>query len=96
VKDKDIYALFSSVAEHGVQGDDSVKAVFSTLIKTTLRYRDNMLESCDSVVTVEDVRIALEWLVPALKSGRLPETDNKTRLDLLKLWLDELKCISAI
>jgi hypothetical protein len=43
------------------------------------------------VVTVEDVRIVLEWLVPSLSSGRLPVTDNKLRLDLLKIWLDELK-----
>lgn len=96
MKDKDIYMLFSSVSGQSGEYDESVKEVFASLIKSTLRYRDHMLESCDTVVTVEDVRSALDWLVPALKSGRLPKTDNRTRLDLLKLWLDELNRISSL
>jgi len=52
-----------------------------------------MLESKGIVITVEDVRIALGWLVPSLKTGRLPETADKIRLDLLKIWLDELRSL---
>jgi len=90
MEDKDIYILFSKVAEH-TSHDESVRKIFSTLVKTTLKYRDHMLESRDIVITVEDVRAALDWLVPCLKTGRLPDTHEKIRLDLLKLWLDELK-----
>ena len=90
--DKDIHILFSSVAEPA-HNNEQVREVFSALIRSTLRYRDHMIESRGIVVTVEDVRSTLEWLVPSLKTGRLPETDNKVRLDLLKLWLDELKCL---
>lgn len=81
-----------SVAENPAAMDDSVREVFSTLIKSTLRYRDHMKKYEGAVVTVEDVRTALDWLVVSLKTGRLPDTDNRICLDLLKLWLDELKC----
>jgi hypothetical protein len=89
----DIERLFLSVLEHASQDNDQVREVFATLIKSTLRYRDHMLESRGTVVTVEDVRTALGWLVPSLATGQLPKTDNKLQLDLLKIWLDELKCL---
>jgi hypothetical protein len=91
----DIERLFLSVLENASQDNDAVREVFAILIKTTLQYRDHMLESRGIVVTVEDVRTALGWLVPCLATGQLPETDNKLRLDLLKIWLDELKCLGS-
>jgi hypothetical protein len=93
MEDKEIEKLFLSVIEHASQNTDAVRQVFSTLVKSTLRYRDQMLESRGIIVTVEDVRTALGWLVPSLTTGQLPKTDNKVRLDLLKIWLDELKCL---
>ena len=92
--DRDIHVLFSNLAENADQDNESMKEVFKLLIKSTLQYRDIILKTKGVIVTVEDVRTTLEWLVPAIKSGRLPVTDNKIRLDLLKLWLDELKIIS--
>ena len=91
MEDEDIYRLFMSVVEDSAQDTDAVREVFSILIKSTLRYRDQMLASKGTIVTVEDVRTALGWLVPSLSTGRLPKTDNKVSLDLLKIWLDELK-----
>ena len=93
MEDKDIYILFSDLAEKADQDNEPLKEVFKVLIKSTLRYRDNILKEKGVTVTVHDVRSALDWLVPALKTGRLPDTDNKIRLDLLKIWLDELKAI---
>jgi hypothetical protein len=61
--------------------------------RSTLKYRDHVLKSKGITVTVEDVRVALGWLVPSLQTGRLPETDDKIRLDLLKIWLDELRAL---
>ena len=91
MEERDIYRLFFNVVEDSTQNTDAVRRVFTILIRSTLRYRDQILESRGVVITVEDVRIALRWLVPALMTGHLPETDDKIRLDLLKLWLDELK-----
>jgi hypothetical protein len=93
MEDKDIYILFSRVAEGPDRYDESVRKVFSSLIKTTLRYRDQMLKSQGIVITVEDVRIALDWLIPCLKTGRLPEKGDNKSVDLLKLWLDEIRRI---
>jgi len=92
--DEDICRLFSGLAEKSDQENQAMKEVFRVLIKSTLQYRDNILKTSGVIVTVEDVRAALDWLVPAMKSGRLPVVDNRVRLDLLKLWLDELRIIS--
>jgi hypothetical protein len=93
MEEEEIYKLFMSVAEHSGQKDDATREVFSVLVRSTLKYRDHVLESKGITVTVEDVRVALGWLVPSLKTGRLPETDDKIRLDLLKIWLDELRAL---
>jgi hypothetical protein len=93
MEDKDIYELFMSVAEHSGQKDDATREVFSVLVRSTLKYRDHVLESKGITVTVEDVRVALGWLIPSLQTGRLPDTDDKIRLDLLKIWLDELRAL---
>ena len=91
MEEREIYRLFLIVAEHSAQNTDAIRGVFSILVKSTLRYRDQIMASKGIVVTVEDVRTSLNWLVPSLKTGRLPETNNKLSLDLLKIWLDELK-----
>jgi hypothetical protein len=87
----EIKELFMSVVEHPRQNTDAVRRVFSILVKATLKYRDNMLASRGLVVTVEDVSTALEWLIPALTTGEMPETDHKISLELLRIWLKELK-----
>jgi hypothetical protein len=50
-----------------------------------------MLESKGLIITVEDVRVTLECLVPFLETGRLPETADNIKLDLLKIWKDALE-----
>ena len=90
----EIFKLFSSIAEDSAKDNMAVREVFSALITSTLRYRDHMKESKGIIITVADVRTVLDWLVPSLKTGKLPQTDNKIRLDLLKLWLDELKYLA--
>ena len=91
MEDKDIYMLFSSLAEKAELNNEPLREVFKILIQCALRYRDNVLRDTGIVVTVEDVRSALDWLLPALQTGRLPRADNEISLNLLKLWLDELK-----
>jgi hypothetical protein len=86
----DIQKLFKSVIEHPGQDTDGIRQVFSILVRSTLKYRDDMLASEDIVVTVDDVRTCLGWLVPALATGNMPDTENRVRLGLLKLWLEEL------
>ena len=76
--------------EDSDQDTDEARRVFSILVRSTLRFRDHMLESKDVVVTVEDVRSSLECLIPALAEGRMPETENEVRLGLINAWLREL------
>jgi len=91
MEDRDLYKLFLSVAEHPAQNTEDIRRVFSILVRSTLRYRDHLLKSTGTVVTVGDVRAVLGWLMSSLESGRLPATNNKIRLGLLKIWLDELE-----
>jgi hypothetical protein len=88
---RDIEKLFLTVAQDPELDTDANRRIFSLLIQSTLRYRDEMLSSRGVVVTVGDVRTALSWLVPALATGNIPETDNKISLGLLDLWMDKLK-----
>lgn len=87
----DIEKLFLTVAQDPAMDTDANRKMFSLLIQSTLRYRDEMLSSKGVVVTVGDVRTALGWLVPVLATGNMPKTDNKISLGLLDLWMDELK-----
>ncbi|MBW2143555.1 MAG: hypothetical protein JRG75_04055 [Deltaproteobacteria bacterium] len=87
----DIEKLFFRVLEDSGQDTDAVRQVFSTLVRTTLEYRDRMLSSKGIVVTVEDVRWSLGRLVRALDMGNMPEADNEISLGLLNIWVRELK-----
>jgi hypothetical protein len=89
--ESDINKLFMRVAGRASGLPEDVKKVFSILVSSTLRYRDCLREDLNIVVTVEDVRVALDWLLESMDTKRLPETNNGVRLDLLKIWLDELK-----
>ncbi len=93
VEEKDISRLFMSVIEDASQDTAAVRGVFDVLIKSTLNYRDHIQESKGIVLTVEDVRTVLDWLPPSLATERLPATDDRIRLDLLKLWLVELRSL---
>lgn len=85
-----INTLFMRVAGNASNIPEETRAVFSILVSSTLQYRDYLKESMGIIVTVEDVRVVLKWLLETMRSKRLPETDNAVRLDLLKIWMDEL------
>ena len=91
MEEKDIEKLFSSVAETSESQTREVKDVFSMLVRSTLQYRDDMLALEGIIITVEDVRVTLEHLVPFLETGRLPETTDHIKSDLLKIWRDNLR-----
>ena len=91
MEEKDIERLFLSVAEASESQTREVKDVFSVLVRSTLQYRDDMLASEGIILTVEDVRVTLEHLVPFLETGRLPGTTGHIKSDLLKIWRDNLR-----
>ena len=94
MKTGDIEKLFLSVLEESGQDTDASRRIFSILVRSTLEFRDRILASRDMVVTVEDVCASLEWLIPALAEGRMPETENEIQLGLLNAWIQELKPLS--
>jgi hypothetical protein len=89
--ESDINKLFMTVAGSVGKVPEDVRKVFSILVSCTLCYRDTLKEDLGIVVTVEDVRLALDWLLESMHTKRLPQTNNAVRLDLLKIWLHELK-----
>ena len=89
--ESDISRLFMKVAGRTSELPDEVRSVFSILVSSTLRYRDRLKDDLEIILTVEDVRVTLDWLLQSMRTKRLPQTNNLVRLDLLKIWLDELK-----
>ena len=89
--ESEINKLFMKVAGKTCEVSEDVRKVFSALVSSTLHYRDQLKEDQGIIVTVEDVRATLDWLLESIHTRRLPRTNNAVRLDLLKIWLDELK-----
>jgi len=83
------------VLEDSGQDTDTNRQVFSILVKSTLEYRDRVLASKDVVVNVKDVRTSLDWLVSVLATGKMPASDKKISMDLLKIWLRELRSLNS-
>ena len=59
MEDRDLYKLFLSLADRPSQNTDDIRKVFSILVRSTLRYRDQIMQSDGTVVTLDDVRVAL-------------------------------------
>ena len=89
--ESEISRLFMRVAGRASELPDEVRSVFTILVSSTLRYRDRLKDDLEIILTVEDVRVTLDWLLQSMRTKRLPQTNNLVRLDLLKIWLDELK-----
>ncbi|MFC1592106.1 hypothetical protein ACFL43_06245 [Thermodesulfobacteriota bacterium] len=89
--DAQITSLLMRVADHVGRLPGDSREVFATLIATTLSYRDRIKEQQGVVVTIGDVRAALDQLTEALQTRRLPRSDNRLQSGLVKLWLDALK-----
>jgi len=91
MEEEDLERLFLSVAETSEDQTSEVKEVFAVLVRSTLQYRDHMLASEGTIITVEDVRATLEHLVPFLETGRLPTETDHVKIDLLKIWKNSLR-----
>ncbi len=86
-----IEELFKGLESPDCHLDESCRRFFSCLIRSTLRFRDRMLEQEGIVVRVQDVKTSLRWLVPALATGNIPQLDNPISMELLKTWLRDLR-----
>lgn len=89
--EEDINRLFVQVASETAVLPYEVREVFSKLVATTLACRDRMKDETNTILTVADVRQALDLLLEALRTGKLPRSGTPFQKDLVKLWLDELR-----
>ena len=93
---QDLNALFIRILETYEQvpkdiESEQIKKVFTILVSSTLRYRDNLKADLGIILTVEDVRCALTDLVNSIHGRNRRDTDNRVCMELYKLWTDELK-----
>jgi len=91
VKDDDIAKLFARLAEHFKDADDNTHRMFAMLVKTTLRFRDMLIEKTGIPLTVGETQKALDAFMEVLKKRRIPPNLDKNVHDLLILWLEELR-----
>ncbi len=89
--DLEINQLFLKVKKSYGNVPEDVEKVFSLLVSTTLRYRDDLKSALGVILTVEDVRVTLVWLLEFMESKQFPPTNNAVRRDLLKIWTEMLK-----
>jgi len=87
---KGIQELFQQVLSKNKAAGDSAKRLSSLLAQSTLQYRDELYKEKGIVVTVEDVRKSLDWLLPALSTGNIPQLGNKIQDGLLRRWISHL------
>ena len=92
--EKDLDILFRRVGEEPGASPEGARKIFNILIRVTLDYRDRMLASKGLVVTVDDVRTSLSWLIHALATGNIPNLENPVCVELLQWWIDALKSCS--
>ncbi len=86
-----IQHMFEQLIPENRSYDESAHEFFSLLVKATLDYRDEMLASRGVIVTVDDVKTSLRWLIPALATGNIPDLENEVCLELLKTWISQLR-----
>ena len=89
--ESEINKLFTKIKRSYDEVPADVVEVLSILVATTLRYRDNLKSNLGLILTVEDVRITLDWLMTFMASRQIPETNNAVRRDLLTIWTEALK-----
>ena len=87
---KGIQKLFQQLMERNQSAGESAKRLSSLLVESTLQYRDELYLEKGIVVTVEDVRKSLDWLLPALSTGNIPQLGNEIQDGLLRRWVSEL------
>ncbi len=86
-----LHKLFMSAFAGPEKPSDAVREVLETLVRITLDYRDRTLAAKGRIVTVQDVRTSLSWLIPCLATGNVPEIVDPVHLGLLLKWLEALK-----
>ena len=87
----EINRLFARVKNHTTEVPKGAERVFSKLVSTTLQHRDRLKTELGTILTVEDVRVTLDWLMQFLGSKQIPVTNNAIRRDLLMIWIEALK-----
>lgn len=91
MQDDDIKNLFERVLKHFEGADEGARGTFSVLVKTTLKYRDWLVESNSSPLTVAETKAALNAFLTVLKEQKIPGALPKRVHDLVILWLKEIQ-----
>ncbi len=89
----ELETLFRTIAEEPETFSESGRKIFDILTTVTLEYRDYLLASRGIIVTVQDVRAALSWLIPSLATGNIPNMENGLSAALLERWVRALKSV---
>lgn len=89
--EKDISELFNRISEHFEGADEGIKEMFSMLVGVTLEYRDILIHSSGTPLTVGETRQALDAFMVVMKAHNIPANLDRRVHDLVILWLEEIK-----
>lgn len=91
IKDDDIEKLFVRIAKHFEHADEASHKMFSMLVRTTLKFRDELVKETGVPLTVGETQKALDIFMKILKTHKVPPNLDKNIHDLVILWLEEVK-----
>ncbi|MEW5909812.1 MAG: hypothetical protein AB1659_08435 [Thermodesulfobacteriota bacterium] len=87
----DIDHLLRLISEDPEKLPPEIRDIFTLLVKSTLEFRDRKHREFGIVLTVEDVKTALEWFMDFIRSGHLPKTDHLLRQELFEIWIRAIR-----
>ena len=85
--DEEIEKLFNDISKHFDTIPEAAKEFFSMLVEETLRYRDELAESGENHLTVEEVQGALALFEEILHSNEMPFNIPERKRILLERWI---------
>ena len=83
--------LFAKILDKLPKKNPNSKMALDKLINTTLWYRDNLKNEQNRILTIDEVKLALNEFEKSIFTHILPKNKDKIILDLIKLWHEELK-----
>lgn len=89
--EKELEALFETLAKRYGINPEETKQIFTLLVKTTLKYRDLLVQQGEKPLTVTETRQAIDELLLVMQQKKFSSQVSSRIQQLVTLWYDELK-----
>lgn len=92
----DISLLIQSLGAQILDSRQDPTSAVAIMITETTRFRDTLKKNAGAVLTVADVRVALDALERYLDTHQLPSSLSSEQLALVQLYIDRLTLFKRV